>query len=152
MPHIVLLEDDPDWESQARAALEWAFAETLQLELIETESQFVEELENGAFVRRPPDLFVIDVMLPWDIPGPRMRPAPKGVSEDGFYRAGVRCQRRLAEISGLAQVPVVFWTIVAQDDIFRDILKWPPNVIYLLKEPDPRHLVETVRRATGNRS
>lgn len=144
MPRIVLVEDDPDWELQAELAFEAGLPPECELDLIETEGEFVERIEKHAFERKRPDLFVLDLMLPWDIPRPNMRPAPKEVRENGFFRAGVRCHRRLAN-SVLAPIPVVFWTIVERDDLTKEYSGWPPNITYIPKDPDLRKLLTAVR-------
>jgi CheY-like chemotaxis protein len=133
MSRIVLVEDDPDWEHEAKSALEAGLPAGFRVDSIETESEFADQLETGAFERDVPSLFVMDLMLPWDTPRPDMRKAPREVVENGFYHAGVRCQKRLSG-STLAHVPVLYWTIVAKEDLEKDYPIWPGNVEYLEKK------------------
>ena len=70
MSKIVLLEDNPDWQDFAKEAATKAAGGDLIFETFETEYEFQQKLT--AFASSPPNLFIIDVMVPWAEPSPNI--------------------------------------------------------------------------------
>src|SRR5262249_54361166 len=117
MERIVLVEDNPDWLELATSELqkEWPACE---VDSVTTESQFMERFKS--WERDPPDVFIMDIMIPWADPARDMPKPPNEVQEHGFARAGLRCHSRLTANERLQKVPVVFWTIVELTDLRRE--------------------------------
>ncbi len=148
MDYIVLVEDGPDWIAAALEALKASFA-GIEVSCIYSESEFVNRLDE--FRKLPPKLFVLDVMLPWSEPSPDMPDAPEDVKANGFWRAGVRCQRRLTQTAELNRIPAVFWTIISRRDMERQFegLQLPPDTFYVSKDGGVGELVARVREIIG---
>jgi CheY-like chemotaxis protein len=86
-----------------------------EVSVVSTEREFRERL--GEFSADPPDLVVMDIMLPWDTPRLDTLPPPEDVLEGGFEGAGWRCVALLAQDAGTARVPIVISTIAGPDTL-----------------------------------
>lgn len=113
--HVVLLEDH---HIQAES-----FVKTLhekypgvRLDVLNTEKEFVDRLDN--YLANPPDLFILDVMARWTDPSPDDAEVPEDVQNEGFWLAGVRCERRLR--ARQCNVPAVLYTVLVEDDLKAD--------------------------------
>jgi CheY-like chemotaxis protein len=134
---FVVLEDDFfDWE-WTRDTLMEAFP-GVDLMWIVTESSFEQQFDELA--KHPPDLFVLDIMVPWDRPkrGQDVTDVPDAVREEGFYTAGFRCLERLRQNPALASVPYVLYTGL-------DTNNFSEYVVHT-KSTDMRPLVDEIRR------
>lgn len=143
--NIILVEDDHLQAEWARLSFERYFR-SVTVRRISTESEFYENLEK--FETSPPDLFVIDVMLRWTDPSPTMQPPPEEVLKDGFYRAGLRCERKLAEQESTRSIPVILYTVLEDIDLHPELGNLPKHVTYLRKDSDPTPLINQIRRLT----
>lgn len=142
--NIILVEDDHLQAEWAKSILEKAFGSVL-IKRISTESEFYANLET--FENSPPDLFVIDVMLRWTDPRPNMQPPPEEVVKDGFYRAGLRCERKLSEREKTRSIPVILYTVLEDIDLHPELGTLPHHVTYLRKDSDPTPLINQIRRS-----
>ncbi len=133
---IVLVEDDPTQADLISEMLKKEFS-NISLEQIWTESDFGANLTH--YTESPPDLFIIDVMLPWAEPSPNMPVAPDKVQQDGYFRAGLRCVEQLANHPQLQKIPVILCTILDKRDL-KDDLKKPlvQQIHYVQKEVSMR--------------
>src|ERR671921_412520 len=115
--YIVIVEDDHLQEGPLSDSLSRAIpgAELVTLTTEQEFRNFVPRLRE-----RPPDLIVMDVMLRWAYPEPDAPPPPEDVIKEGFYRAGLRCARLLADDETLNDVPVILHTILERSDLERD--------------------------------
>jgi len=142
---IFLVEDDylqADWICQKlREGIPDA-----DVRLIPTEADFRSHLDQIA--SQQPDVVVMDVMLRWADPRPELEFPPRDVQEEGFYRAGLRCQRMLAEDSRTSQVPVILYTVLERTDLFRELPNLPQYVQYLAKQSDVSSLIEKIKELT----
>jgi CheY-like chemotaxis protein len=115
---------------------------TAGVQILRTESAFESAFDDIA--QQPPDVVVMDVMLRWDDPGPRLRNAPEEVRRDGIYRAGLRCVRRLANDSRTQAIPVVLYTVLEYHDLAND-LPMAPSVVHLRKDSNLQPLIRMIR-------
>lgn len=141
-PYIIIVEDDHLQEGPLQEHLSSAISDA-DIEAICTELDF--RLRLPALRRRPPDLVLMDVMLRWTFPAPDALPPPADVATDGYYRAGLRCARLLADDPALAGVPVILYTILERSDLERDGESLPPNSTYVGKHTDRDVLGRKVR-------
>jgi len=113
---VVIVEDDylqADWiKNLLLSRLGVADGD---VELIATECEFRDRLEN--FRAHPPSLFVIDVMLRWADATADYRPSPPDVKEEGFFRAGLRCERLLRQARETKRIPVVLYTVLEESEL-----------------------------------
>lgn len=140
--NIILIEDDylqANWLSEQ---LSEAFQEAT-VEIIKTEHHFLRRVES--IVANPPDIFIIDVMLKWTNPAPEMPPQPPKVEEEGFYRAGFRCQEKLQKYAKTRDVPVIFYTILGEKDLEEELEKVSENVLHLQKQGNTDSLIRQIR-------
>jgi CheY-like chemotaxis protein len=140
---ILLVEDNMSFGEELVGKLTRPFGEP---EWQKTESDFVAAFD--ATVANPPAVFVIDVMLQWDIPRREgIRPRPEE-SRD-MYKAGIRCAQRLLGNPRTASLPIVLYTLVDRPDLEADIAALPPHVQYLQKASNFEALLNLLREVTA---
>ena len=142
--YILIVEDD---HSQARLIQEALRKEAdfgspdTQIRRMSTESQFRNSLEEIA--ARKPDVIVMDVMLRWTDPTPDLKPPPDDVRKEGFFRAGLRNAKLLAQDERTKNIPVILYTMLDKID-----LEGTPELLgitYLPKDSKLTPLVHTIR-------
>ncbi|HEU0087733.1 MAG TPA: hypothetical protein VFQ77_08795 [Pseudonocardiaceae bacterium] len=148
-PYIVIVEDDHLQEGPLKEYLSDAIADA-DIETLCTEQEFRQRLP--ALRERVPDLVVLDVMLRWTFPTPDALPPPQDVVAGGYYRAGLRCARLLADDPKLGAVPVVLYTILERSDLERDGETLPENSIYVGKNAELDVLSRKVRTLLQTRT
>ena len=102
-----------------------------RIERIATESEFIEKLESIATEK--PDVILLDIMLRWTDPTPDMTLPPPDIAEEGFFRAGVRCEQRLANDMRTRNIPVIVYSILEKQD-FEGEIRERAEVHYLEKD------------------
>lgn len=143
---LVIVEDDPQYAESIKDTLTRAFPGATT-ECVRTEHEFLSRLDD--YRTHPPQAFIVDVMLRWTDPAPAMPVPPPEVQEQGFYRAGFRCQRALADDPRTRDVPVIFHTILEESDIDDSL---PKHVKYAPKGSDGEELVRQIRSAIQMRA
>ena len=141
-PYIVIVEDDHLQEGPLEEYLASAVPGA-DIEALCTEREFRTRLP--ALRERIPDVVVMDVMLRWTFPAPDAVAPPGDVAAGGYYRAGLRCARLLADDPRLAGVPVILYTILERNDLQRDGETLPANSTYVGKHTDLDVLSRKVR-------
>jgi CheY-like chemotaxis protein len=132
-PYIVIVEDDHLQEAPLQDYLSGTITDA-QIETISTELEFRTRLH--VLRKHIPDLVVMDVMLRWTFPAPDAVAPPEDVASSGYYRAGLRCARLLADDPQLCGVPVILYTILERSDLERDGEALPKNSTYLGKNTE----------------
>jgi len=132
-PYIVIVEDDHLQEAPLQDYLTGTITDA-QIETISTELEFRTRLH--VLRKHIPDLVVMDVMLRWTFPAPDAVAPPEDVASSGYYRAGLRCARLLADDPQLCGVPVILYTILERSDLERDGEALPKNSTYLGKNTE----------------
>ena len=99
-----------------------------------------------------PDLILMDVMLRWTDPVPpeEMPPEPAEVEEEGYYRAGIRCVRRLRKQEQTdPRIPILLFTILSDHDLSQDLLELNQDryfhVAYLQKTAPVVDLIRKIK-------
>ncbi|MGH3925606.1 MAG: hypothetical protein ACRDTT_22575 [Pseudonocardiaceae bacterium] len=141
-PYIVIVEDDHLQEGPLQEYLTRTISGA-DIETIGTELDFRNRLP--ALRERVPDLVIMDVMLRWAFPAPDAVPPPEDVATAGYYRAGLRCARLLADDPRLCRVPVVLYTILERSDLERDGEVLPANSTFVGKNAELEALSRKVR-------
>ena len=140
-----LVEDDHLQAEWLHQELEREFRDAT-VEVIPTESGF-RELMDDVQDRRP-DVVIMDVMLRWTDPGPEMPEPPADVKGDGYFLAGIRCAKLLADHH--IEVPVILYSVLDENDLAKDL----PRVHtagYLPKGSDLNPLFRKIRTAIKGR-
>ena len=140
--NVLLVEDDPDQLDAIVLALELSF-DNVELTNIKSESEFyiyIEAKENP-----PIDLVVLDIMLRWCEPSPEMPSPPPEVVEQGHYRAGLRCLKKINSGSRIQNIPVIIYTILGDAEIQKELRSLPHHIVHLEKQIDPSILVMQIR-------
>lgn len=145
---ILVVEDDYLQVSYLEVLLRQAI-EGATVESIGTEAEFRQGFEKVA--EDPPACILMDVMLPWTIPGIDAAPAPREVREGGFFRAGLRCQELLANDPRTRRIPVIFYTVLENSDLKLAAPQFPEKVRYLRKDSDDLDLIGLIQDLTGFR-
>lgn len=141
-PYIVIVEDDHLQDGPLKEHLSGAISNA-EIETICTELDLRRRLP--ALRERAPDIMIMDVMLRWTFPAPDALPPPADVAIGGYYRAGLRCARLLADDPVLSSVPIILYTILERSDLERDGEKLPENSTYVGKHTDRDVLSRRVR-------
>jgi CheY-like chemotaxis protein len=115
-----------------------------EIERVRTESGFRSILDRLA--ARPPKIVIMDVMLRWADAGRDMPEAPADVEREGFYRAGLRCQKLLANQKQTAHLPVILYTVLESIDLKSELEEIPQehSVTYLRKQSDVVPLLDQI--------
>ena len=143
MPIQVIIAEDTFVDGQdIRLRIESEFAET-DVQVMRTEREFRDRLDEIA--APPPALFILDVMLRWDHPGPAPTVRPPEVEEEGWRRAGIRLQELLAQRPSTAATPVILLSVLKAKELQHDIDRLPAHVHFLEKSESLDHLIELVR-------
>lgn len=142
---ILIVEDDAFQAETIEAKLNQEFPGA-EIQKISTERQF--HLSLDSIVQNPPSVVVLDVMLRWTDPAPNLETPPDDVRREGFFRAGLRCQKLLAQHETTSGVPVILYTVLDRNELDRELKGLPPNVVHLRKESDLSPLVQTIREMT----
>jgi CheY-like chemotaxis protein len=143
---IVSLEDDePFWEL-LKEALEERFKRIEELLWVRTESEFCEKIPE--FAANPPDIFLLDVMVKWADAAENMPDPPKEVKQDGYYRAGLRCRKRLLENPATAPVPAILFTVLERGDIEKVMRELPQGTALVAKSGDFGELIKCIKKLT----
>ena len=139
---ILLVEDDP---LQVELIGEFLTADSAfphaVIKRISNESEFITNFEEIA--TDIPDVVIMDIMLRWADPSPEFAPPPDEIAEEGFYRAGLRCERLLANDPRTAEVPIILYTILGNGDL-SDELPQRPQTVYLAKDFEPKELIKQI--------
>lgn len=141
-PYIVIVEDDHLQEGPLQEHLGGTVSDA-DIETICTERDFRTRLP--ALRERVPDIVIMDVMMRWTFPAPDAVPPPADVATGGYYRAGLRCARLLADDPVLSGVPVVLYTILERSDLERDGESLPSNSTFVGKHTELDVLSRKVR-------
>lgn len=108
---------------------------------IHTELEFRDRFEEIA--SNPPDVIILDLMILWADPLPKLSALPTDVQIGGFYQAGLRCQALLAADERTSKLPVILHSVMDGDEI--DMIQMPPNVQIVPKAMDMSRLVARIR-------
>ena len=130
--YFLIVEDDKSQFSYIKNGIRQGryFSES-RIERIATELEFIEKLESLATEK--PDVILLDIMLRWTDPHPDMTLPPPHIAEASFFRAGVRCEQRLAADSRTRNIPVIVYSILDKKDFDGEISE-RPEVHYLEKD------------------
>ncbi|MCI0488512.1 MAG: hypothetical protein L0229_18140 [Blastocatellia bacterium] len=140
---ILIIDDDHLQAEWIHENLERAFP-SAKIEHINTELEFRSRLDGIA--ENPPDIVVLDVMLRWTDPSPKVQlPPDDDVIKEGFYTAGLRCEKLLAQNERTSNIPVILYTVLERADLNQHMQTTRSNVNYLAKESDPEPLIELIR-------
>src|SRR5690349_9791867 len=105
---VLLIEDDYRHAEELKQSLEQL---GVCVDILSTELQFLKRLAREDV--RQYSLAVVNMMLRWTDPSPRMELPPKEILEEGSYMAGLRCCRKL----GAEGVRCVVFTALSPERI-----------------------------------
>jgi CheY-like chemotaxis protein len=142
--NVIIVEDDYMQFEWINTHLKEAFQ--VEPRRIKTEKEFRAALDE--MKARPPDVIVMDVMLPWNVPWEDDE-LPDEVRQEGEYRAGFRCQALLEHHEKTKTVPVILYTVQNREDLKDELKGLPQSAMFLPKEGDIGPLVEQVEKLTS---
>ncbi|MBS1787714.1 MAG: hypothetical protein JST85_08330 [Acidobacteria bacterium] len=142
---IILIEDDYMQEDWIGTELESRFVK--KPEKIFSEFGFREQLNQ--IIASPPDIFVVDIMLPWTEVGESDEERPDEVKEGGKFRAGFRCIELLARYEKTRNIPIILYSAMAKDDLKDELRRMPSHVRFIPKDSDIQPLIDAIREAAA---
>jgi len=151
-PLIVIVEDFEPYAKELVEVLVDQFPELNPpgaIQLITTEAEFHQSLE--IFAAAAPKLFIVDIMLRYQDPGSSDEAVPPEIREratrDRFYRAGIRCAKRLRDDVRFSSSSIILHTILDEADLKSDAdYPMPSNCIYVPKEGESQRITTEVGR------
>lgn len=139
---ILLVEDDHLQADWLRERLQQKFR-TAKIDLVRTEREFYVRLDK--MTEDPPDVVIIDVMLPWEKPSPQQEPPPQEVREGGYQRAGIRCVRKLWQKEELQKkTAAILYSVLEANDLSRELAEFSSPIPLVTKQPDPEELIQAI--------
>ncbi len=145
---IILVEDD-NWQSERIFSHLKRSLKTTP-EQIFTEYDFQKSFES--YKEQPPDIVIMDVMLPWTEADETIEPRPTKVVEEGPYRAGFRCRELLASDEKTKNIPVILYTILNQNDLASELEGLPQQIVFLPKDSEAELLIKEILKLTSSLS
>lgn len=139
---ILIVEDDYLQAEELAQKITEHFCK-VDAEFVRTEHEFRERLND--LRRNPPDLFLLDVMLRWTDPIPKMVTPPPEVEVGGPFRAGLRCERLLRESPETRETPVVLYTVLEDEDLGSELEHLGNKTFYVSKDSDAQPLFEVIK-------
>lgn len=135
--YILIVEDDEPQYNLVKSGLERIrnFSNA-RIERIATELEF--QIKLNKIAENKPDVIIMDVMLCWTYPARYMPPSPGDID-----RAGIRCEKMLANNDQTNDIPVILYTVLSIDDL-KDELPNRQNVRYLDKDFNPNTIAREV--------
>jgi CheY-like chemotaxis protein len=140
--YILIVEDDKlQFETICKSLAESRAYGKRAVKRIVTELEFRDTFEKIA--NDNPLFIVMDVMLKWTTKERLVLP-PKEIEEKGFYRAGLRCEKMLAEDSRTKHIPIIIYSVLGQDDLKGDY-EPRPQVRYVDKDFSSWEIEKAIR-------
>ena len=144
---IFLLEDDwsqSEWiENTLRARFPNA---TIIVKRTEQEFRnYLSKLDEPC-----PDVFLLDVMVPWTKSSEDMPTPPDDVRDDGSFRSGIRCLELLNAETRMAKSHKILYTILERSDLQSEVSRLEEkgiNVLHVRKDDDATELFDRVSGA-----
>jgi len=146
---IWIVENDALQLGSIRSKLVLAFP-SFELIPVRTEHDFMQRLASVADANEL-SLVVLDIFLPWSLPGPNVATPPEDIAREGFRafeRAGYRCARLLADNNLTRRIPVVLYTQLERPLVVPHLARLPESVHYLRKEAGHGELIDAIYRLT----
>ncbi|MGB7923155.1 MAG: hypothetical protein WCF57_07915 [Pyrinomonadaceae bacterium] len=140
--YVLIVEDDKVQYQFLKKALEDSASINVDVERISTEKGFRDKFPDIALNK--PNVILMDIMLRWADPAPDLAPPPPEVKNDGFYRAGLRCERMLAGDERTNDIPVIIYSVLEYDDL-GDERPQRPEVKYMDKDFDAKAIERMIR-------
>ena len=140
---IVLVEDDFFQYTDIKARLEAEFGD--EVRVITDESEFIEALPSLA--ESSPDVFVIDVMLPWhnlDRLTDSVEISECPPDRTDVHVAGIRLEQDIRANPVLRNAITVLFSVLDRTDL-------PPDTVFVSKGQDIIQLVKHIRRVLVQR-
>lgn len=113
---FILVEDDPQQSETIKSAIERRYRD-VEVELLETESDFCNRLATIPVRGERPRMVICDVMLPWAFPSADAPLPPSDVSAGTFRKAGLRCWERFRQREDLRSIPWIYFTVLDETTI-----------------------------------
>lgn len=140
---ILFIDDEPEFVRPQVTALEEAgYAVTLEMD----PDRAVTLLQQREF-----DLIVLDLIMP-----PRREDIERGDREPDYAETGVKLHQEIRDKLRLTDIPIVFLTVVRDQDIQREIWRcereYGHELRWLTKPVSSSEVVVEVQRALGEMS
>jgi len=138
---ILFIDDEPEFVRPQITALEDAgYAVALEMDPDEA----VALLQKQEF-----DLIILDLIMP-----PRQEDREQGDQELDYAETGMKLHREIRDELGLVDIPIIFLTVVRDQDIRREISqrerKYKQKPRFLTKPARSSDLVAEVQRTLGD--
>lgn len=142
--YILIIEDDKlQFETLSKSILENRALSKYEIKRIITELEFRERFEEIASDN--PAAIVMDIMLRWTTKNRLVEP-PKEIEDEGFYRAGLRCEKLLASDERTKNIPIIIYTVLGKEDLEQEY-EPRPQVKYVDKDFNSWEIEKVIRGA-----
>jgi CheY-like chemotaxis protein len=145
--YILIVEDDKLQFNFIKDALTRIETSSIvRIRRIVTELEFRKTFEEIADDK--PDVIIMDIMLRWTDPSPEMDLPPADIANEGFFRAGVRCEKMLAEDARTKEIPIMIYSVLEKTDLEGE-LPQRPQISYLDKDFDATEIKKRLKDLVG---
>ena len=142
---ILLVEDDYLDAGAIRDLLAEHYRNVEMIE-VANEADFVASLSD--LEENPPDLVIMDIMIPWQRPSASLIAPSQGANPDPL-RTGIRLLAKLQESSRLRNSPVILHSALEWHDVESDLKNSPDHILFVHKEAPPTRLMIVLRALLG---
>ena len=152
IPKILIVEDDylfaEDMRQDILSNPKFADAE---IDMVCTEQEFRENFLKITLAQY--DLIILDVMIRWVEPSPEPKPIDDDVLADGYFRAGIRCLKKLRTVDATKEIPVVIHSNLDDKEIRDEMNRQHLNGVSQIvpKSGNARKLMDAVENAIRSR-
>ena len=125
---ILIVEDTPTQAQLLESQLTIRYP-GVHVWRISSESEFREKF--GAIAEAPPDSIIMDIIIKWAQPVPSLSVPSEPLNR---RRAGIRCQRMLADDLRTQNIPVILCTVLTPEELEDDMRELPRNRKFVAKQ------------------
>ena len=142
---ISLIEDDYDFRRDLGDLLRLRFP-GVYIDNVESVSVFEDYFES--FASNPPDVAILDVMIPWQ--SELDQPVRQPPSEFDPFRAGIRLLSQISDDPRTCRIPIIILS-AALHSVLREETVLPTHVLTFAKPTSPEIIIEGIKALTFGR-
>ena len=141
---IILIEDNHFKVDNIKYSLNEHF-ENVELDVYETEFEFVDQIDLIA--ANPPDIFIIDLMLIWDVSSKNIKDPNDYIDNyTTLFEAGFRCKELIRTKSNLSNSPISILTVLEEKGLGEKANYLGRNTKFLEYSPKPYKLIKLIKQ------
>lgn len=133
---VLIIEDDSIQAARLESLIQSKFS-AVTVDKIATELEFrkrLPEIADGSY-----KVALVDMMLRWTDPSPKMEPPEEDVIKEGFFVGGLRCRKALLE----KKIPSIVFTVLSRENLPREYVD--EGIDFIQKGPSFQPILEKLK-------